>query len=108
MTKVEVTKMFEEGKAVLLVEYRSSRAERITYRDKVTRATVQMAVLRHSCEAADGSPYMVNERVAENFDEKGYHSAFQRGQRAVLIFTSMTVERGIPHFVGQLYPLESK
>lgn len=100
-------KMFHDGQPVLIVEYRSSKAERIRWRDKESRNTLEAPILRFSCEASDGTPYIVNERVPDTFKETEYKSAFMRGEKVILKFTTMSIERGIMHFQGALEPLVS-
>lgn len=107
MKASEVQKMFAAGKPVLLVEFRSSKAERIKWRDKESKATLEAPLLRHSVEAEDGTPYILNERVPETFDETKFAAAFKKGDKCVLLFTSMIVEKGIAHFQGSLEKLES-
>lgn len=106
MKQVEVHKMFNDGKPVILCEYRSSKAERIKWRDKTSRATLEAPILRHSVEAADGTPYVVNERVPETFDETKFASQIKKGEKVALLFESMTSEKGIKHFGGQILQLE--
>jgi hypothetical protein len=103
----DVVKMFDAGQPVLVVEYRSSKAERIRWRDKESHNTLEAPILRHSCEAADGTPYVVNERVPDTFKETEFKSLFKRGDKVVLKFTAMNVERGIQHFQGALESLVS-
>lgn len=98
--------MFESGKPVLIVEYRSSKAERITWRDKTSKAMTSAPMLRHTCEAVDGSCYIVSERVPENFDVDKFQPSMAKGSKAVLLFSSMSTERGITQFQGHLEVLK--
>lgn len=104
--KSEIMRQWETGKPVLLVEFRSSKAERIKWRDRESKATMEAPLLRHSVEAEDGTPYIVNERVPETFDETKFQASFKKGDKCVLLFASMAVERGIAHFQGSLEKLD--
>jgi hypothetical protein len=103
----EAIKRFKSGQPCMVVEYRSSVAERIRWRDKETRAVLEAPILRHTCEAENGTPYIVNERVDEkSFDETAYIAPFKKGEKVLLTFVSMAIERGIKHFGGALTLLE--
>ena len=76
----EAKKRFIEGKPCLVVEFRNSKAERIKWRDKESKQIMEAPLLRHACEAEDGTPYVVNERVDEKFKETEYVQKFKKGQ----------------------------
>lgn len=105
MTEKQAVANFLGGKACLVVEFRSSKAERIKWRDKVTKATMEAPILRHAIEAADGTPMIVNERVDEKFDETKYVQKFKRGDKVYLAYTSSELNLGVQHFSGSLEPL---
>lgn len=106
MTQKQAIESFLSGKPLLVVEYRSSKAERIKWRDKESRAVMEAPLLRFSCEAADGTAYVINQRVPDTFDETKYVPPFAKGARVILEFVSMTIERGIVHFQGSISELE--
>lgn len=109
VTMAEAVAKFQAGQPCLLVEYRSSVAERIKWRDKESRATLEAPILRHNCEAVDGTPYIINERVDEKlFDEKAYRqTTFKKGDKALLQFATMVIDKGIKHFGGTLVPIKA-
>jgi len=102
MTKLDLTKAFEAGELVLQMEYRTSKAETITWRDKVSKGTMTAPVLRHTVEGKTGS-FAVSERVDEKtFDPAKYVPPFKKGEMVCLRFTSALTERGTTSFSGTL------
>lgn len=102
LTLENATKQFTAGKPVILAEYRSSKADRIRWRDKESKQTVEAPILRHNLEAEDGTPYAVNERVDDKFDETTYVSPFAKGDKVLLTFTALEMMRGAMSFQGKL------
>jgi len=103
--KIEQLKAMQaNGEPVLLVEYRSSSAEIIKWRDKVSHATLSAPVLRHTVEGGNRS-FAVSERVDDKFDVTSYQPPFKKGDRVVLRFSAMTTEKGSSTFSGSLEPL---
>lgn len=89
----------------MLVEYRSSKAEKIRWRDQKTGQALEASVLRHTVENASGS-MVVNERVDDKMDVEHYQPPFSKGERVVLTLTEYKVERGMIQTRGKLDKLE--
>lgn len=96
------------GKLCALVEYRSSKAEPIRWRDKDTHMTMNAVTLTHSVET-ETQTIMVSERVDDNFDWKDYKAPFTKGQKAIVFFDSVGRNKGVTTLYGKLEPVtESK
>jgi hypothetical protein len=108
VTQDDAIKNFQAGIPCLIVEFRSSKAERITWRDKTTRETMTAPLLRHCVESANGTPYVVNERVDATFDPDAFKQTFVRGSKVFLEYVSSESMRGIIHFAGTIRPLAGK
>lgn len=93
------------GRQYLPVTFQKSRAERIKWRDKESRAMVEAPMLSHTVSTADGDFIIVQERVADTFKETEYKSPFVRGTLCILEFTSLFEERGVKQARGAIIPL---
>jgi len=67
MKEQEFQKLASAGNPVVVVEFRSSKAEKITWRDKETKKSLSAPVVRHTVECGEVS-VGVGERVDENYD----------------------------------------
>jgi len=101
ITQADAVKSFLAGEKVQVVEFRSSKAETINYRDKVTGKPMAFSQIRHSVEIGD-SPAVVSERTPEGFNASEYRPSLTKGTKCLLRFDSCTVEKGITHFNGTL------
>jgi len=101
MTKSELVERVLKGEPLLAVEYRSSKAERISYRDKETKTAQVLVLLSHTVENATGS-IRVSERVEDTFDPDKYVAPYEKGARVVLVLQSLQVARGITTASGKL------
>jgi len=106
MKKAEAMKQWESGAALLCVEFRMSKCERINWRDKTSGKAMSAPVLRHTVETATEA-ITVSERLDDNFNVETFKPAFQRGQRVLLHVTEMSTQGGVKSARGLLEPLES-
>lgn len=97
---------FRNGKLSAIAEFRSSKAERIKWRDKDTQRVMTGVTLTHSVELL-GVTAMVNERVDEGtFDERSYVSPFTKGTPVLVNIDLITKTKGITTIYGTLEHLE--
>jgi len=78
MTKKQATEMFQAGKLVAVVEYRSSVVEHIAYRDKVTGRALSFDKITHNVELGALS-IAVSERAPEGLDITKYVPPVKKG-----------------------------
>lgn len=104
MTQKEAVEAFLSGKRVAVVEYRSSKAETINWRDKESNKALTAVFLRHNVEMDDITA-TVNERTAEGFKPEAYKAPFTKGQKCVLVFSDLTTVKGVTTSRGVLHPL---
>lgn len=104
MTNKELMEQIMAGKPLVVVEYRSSKAENIKWRDKETQKTLTGVFLRHTVEAGEVS-VAVNERTGEDFKADGYKAPFKKGEKCVLVFTDYQTVKGATSARGVLVPL---
>lgn len=106
MTLSEATTQWQNGSNILIVEYRSSTAEVITYRDKSTGRMEKMNRLTHNCELGNIS-LPVSERIPDGsvLEPATYKAPYQKGQRCLLTFESILKEKGAYKVNGRLEPL---
>lgn len=92
---------FKSGKILALGEYRSSRAEKIQWRDKETQRILTGVTLTHSVEL-DGNTILLSERVPDDFDPKNYTSPFPKGASVVVHIQGLYTEKGVNKARGTL------
>lgn len=98
---------FKSGKLCAIAEYRSSKADRIKWRDKETQRVMTGVTLTHAVEF-NGTTAMVNERVDEGtFDERAYVSPYVRGSSVLVNIDLVTKTKGITTIYGTLDPIEA-
>lgn len=97
MTAKEYAERCERGEFIFPAKYLSSTAERINWRDKVTRASMTAPILRHTVLTQGGEARFVSVRVDEgSFDETTYvQTDFKQGDRVYIAFRSCSMERGV-------------
>jgi len=104
ISRKEAFELWLKGSQILIVEYRNSVAETISWRDRETNKMLSAAILRHNVET-DSGPLIINERMGEGFDPKSYASPFTKGKRYVCHFTEMATARGVTTGRGTLQTL---
>lgn len=92
--KAAIFKAVESGKPVVIVEYRGSRADKMSWSDRATGRAMTAPFLEHHVETDEGVALKVRERVAETFDPETFKSEFKKGQKVALWVTAWIVERG--------------
>lgn len=100
-TLEQAVKEWQSGTLCALVEYRSSKAEPIQWRDKETHMVMRGVTLTHAVESDKGS-MMVSERVPEDFNWKEYTSPFRKGQKVLCLFDSVGRTKGNTTLYGRL------
>lgn len=85
----------------MVAEYRSSSAETITYRDKVTGKAAVLKKLTHQIELGATS-VQVNERVGEDFQTETFKPPFRKGQQVVFKVESLLRDKGVYKGSGTL------
>ena len=93
MKKAEVLPKVLNGEPLMIVEYRSSNAETIPWRDKETGRAINLNLLSHNVEAGTRT-IRVSERVPEGTDLTKYEAPFKRGQLCVLHLEEFGREKG--------------
>lgn len=106
MTLQEATNQWQAGSMTMVVEYRSSVAENITWRDKTTGRTETMGKITHNCEMGTLS-LPVSERVPSGaaVDVPNYKAPFKKGQQCLLTFESILRDKGNWKVNGRLEPI---
>jgi len=94
MTQKQLTDAFLSGGRFLVGEYRSSKAEIIHWRDKVSGKPLTAGTLTHIVECGNDS-VKVMERTAEDFVPTAYKSPLAKGQRVCVLVDSIEVSKGI-------------
>src|ERR1044072_6989131 len=84
---------WERGDFIAVGEYRLSKAEMISWRDKQTGRAMTAPMLRHTVEFAAGS-VQVAERVPENTRIEDIAVPFRKGERVVVYFSELAQRRG--------------
>lgn len=92
---------WKQGAIILCVEYRSSFAETINWRDKATGRATSAPILRHTVEAGNTSIAVV-ERVPDNFNVETYNAPFKKGEIVLLHLSELNSERGVTKARGTL------
>jgi len=111
-TEADAIRLFKAGRMVLVVEYRGSSVDHITWTDKQTRVRKEADLCKHTVEVGSRS-MMVNERMAEDWDGRAAAGRFEAGQfpfpkgtRCVLEYKWVSQERGVLEAEGVLVPLD--
>jgi len=97
-------KMIEQGTPLALVEYRSGKAETITYRDKTTGRSATMKLITHNVEAGNNA-VQIGERVPDEQNLTDWQPPFKKGSQCVLVIESFTKDKGVYKAGGKLHPL---
>ena len=84
---------WERGEFIAVGEYRLSKAEMISWRDKQTGRAMTAPMLRHTVEFAAGS-VQVAERVPENTRIEDIAVPFRKGERVVVYFSELAQSKG--------------
>jgi hypothetical protein len=98
----DAVERFKAGKLVVMLEYRSGRADSITYRDKLTRQPMVLQKISHSLEFADGTQVTLNERVPDNARLDGWQPPFAKGTRVLVTVSRFVVEKGVASLGGSM------
>lgn len=91
---------------VVVCEYRSTRAQEIKYRDKVTGKQQVMPLCEHGIEIGE-TQVRVSERLPDGADIALIKPPFKKGQRCILAVESWSVEKGQTRASGKLYSVEA-
>jgi len=94
-----------EGKPVVLVEYRSFKPDKISYRDKKTGQAIEQLIVKHGVEMGE-LQVQVAEWMPQGTTEAQVKPPFAKGAKAVLLIEGMTQEQGFFKAKGQLFPYE--
>lgn len=105
MKKQELIDGVLSGQSYLVVEFRGSKVEQITYRDAKTQQKASFWKQTHHVELAS-NPVVVSERIPDGVDPAAIKSPFKKGQTVVLHLTKMESVNGITSAQGVLLPLE--
>jgi len=100
MTKAEAVKLWEAGQTVAVVEFRSSRVDDLSWRDKTTGKAMHAKLLRHTVECGNQS-VAVQERMPDDWDGK-VPVEFKKGDICLLNFSAWNTERGAVTVRGSL------
>lgn len=106
MNKATATAKILAGERIFVCEYRSSKCENITWRDKDTGRSQSAHIVRHTLESGPDS-LILNERTGDNFDASKWAAPAKKGQTVVVHVTELKTERGMLSARGTLEVLES-
>lgn len=106
MTKAEALKMIESGEPMFLVEYRSSKCEKVEWRNKDTGRPDSFVKVTHNVEMGNLS-FPVSERAPDGTSPETYKPPFNKGQRCALHVSSFGQWQGKNITAGRLEPLAS-
>lgn len=104
MKSSEVSSLAERG-PVCVCEYRSTRAQLINYRDKVSGKALSMPLCEHGIEIGD-TQVRVSERLPDGVDVSTIKPPFKKGQKCLLAVESWVTEKGQTRASGKLYAIE--
>lgn len=105
MTEKEFVDRVQSGALLVLGEYRMSKQEMISWRDKQTGRPMSAPVLRHTVEFGDMA-VAVSERLPDSITklEEVPPIPFKKGQRVVLHLDELTRSLGMVAARGRLEP----
>lgn len=107
MKQAQAIDMWNKGHRLLPVEFRSSRLDHIQWRDKTSGKSLDAHILKHTVEAGNDS-ISVTERTPDGFSPEQWGGPkFKKGERVILQFDALEIERGLISARGTLLPLES-
>jgi len=104
MTELDLVNRVREGEALMVGEYRMSKAEILKWRDKITGKPQEAPILRHTVEFGKSS-VSVNERVADGTRLEDIHVTFNKGDAVVLHVDELTRAKGLVSCRGRLEKL---
>jgi len=102
----DATNKWKNGARVLPVTFMKSKADRIKWRDKESRAMMEAPILAHTVATEDGDMMIINERVPDTFKEGDYKSPFTKGSKCILEYTTIYEERGVLQARGQIHVID--
>lgn len=111
-TQKQITEEFLAGGLVLVGEYRATSIDKISWRDKETKAALSAEVMYHTVETATGS-VKVNERLADGVTGEKRLAEIRgegitKGKQVVVRFSELKTERGNVSLRGSIELLEAK
>jgi len=108
MKKSEVLANLDKGHPVVLGQFLISKAERINYRDKVTKAPASMDKLTHTILTTLGVMFVEEDtrKLAAGFDPEKYVSPFKPNQPVAVLLSSMQSASGVITLRGAMHPVE--
>lgn len=102
----KIIEQWKNGAPLLVVEYRSSKAEIISFVKEGKPSSFPK--LTHACELG-GQPVVVTERVNDAaFTPDKYIPPFKRGQQVILALSAMHTEKGVTVASGTLQAIPTK
>lgn len=104
-TVTDILQEIQAGNLIAIGEYRSSRCEKIQWRDKDTQRILQGVTLSHAVELGNDSA-IVSERVPDEFSVKDFTPPFTKGTPVAIRIQGYTVERGVPKFRGTIEQID--
>jgi len=104
MTEADAVKAFLAGAQLMVVEYRGSRTDHISWMDKTTRVRKEADLCKHTVEAGPLS-FAVTERMPDDWDPASLVAPFPKGTRCLLEFRNFSFDRGSAEADGKLIPL---
>ena len=100
-TVAECQELWLKGAFCALGEYRSSKAEMISWRDKASGRPMSAPMLRHTVEFGEQS-VAVSERVPDNTKLEDIKVPFIKGERVFLVVSEYTTTKGLVACRGTL------
>lgn len=103
----EAIARFEAGESVMVVEYRVSKADKISWRDKAGSGKVLEAeTLRHTVETPSGA-FAVDERLPDKVTGAERLAELQKGgltkgKKVLLVLTQLITQKGVTSARGSI------
>jgi hypothetical protein len=86
----------------MIAEFVASKPEHIEWQDSETGKMREAEMLRHNVVSGD-EVFAVNERTKADFVATKYVSPFKRGQKVVIVITSLSRIKGMTKYGGELH-----
>lgn len=101
MTDKQVIEAMMSGSRIFVGEFRATKTDHITWRDKDSGRRLEADLIRHTVECG-ADTIMVNERLPDGQDITKMSWPFKKGDRVVVHVESMEVNKGFTQVRGRL------
>jgi len=106
MKKDKLIEKILAGGIFAVGEFRTSKAEKVDYKDKVTGKSASFSYLLHGIETGN-EVFNLRERLPDGAKVDGYVAPFKKGQMVVVAVTGMQRKAGLLTGEGEVQILEN-